>query len=51
MVEIGIVLDVIEHDDGIHQTTVFVGTDGKCFSRVEKIYVPEACECDEDIPY
>ena len=49
-----IILDVIKHDDGIHQTIIYVGNDGERHSYVEKIHMvvlDAAIECSEDIPY
>lgn len=47
-----IILDVIDHDDGIHQTVIYVGNDGERHSHVEKIHrvVLDVIECSEDIP-
>ena len=50
-----IVLDIIKHDDGIHQTVIYVGNDGERHSHVDKIRIGDLdvieIECIEDIPF
>lgn len=47
------ILDVIEHDDGIHQTVIYLGNDGERHTRVEKIHIGylDVIDCIEDIPF